>query len=341
MYIFIGNDDVLTDSVSVRESASLQIPDSVAVSLSTVPELGIEPASTQQILDVGEIYASASSLAEFTKAMQSLTAAQKYALLTKHKVPFKTHVFPSQYLGGCNRSFRYVWLEENPCLVYSDHVDGIFCIFCSIFCKDTSKGYIVSKPFCVWNKRSEKTKEHVSSAYHQECMELADNFKLTVEHPDATITARYDAYVVANIKHNQSILKFLASAVLFCGRQCITLQGDTEKIDASGNPGNFLTLLKLLATHDDVLKDHLQALAMQNATYISPKIQNDLINVMAKQIFDNIVGEVNVSPYYSIMADEVTSHNIEHLSVCVRFLDQQKKYQRRTFSISAFRKNHR
>jgi len=68
--------------------------------------------------------------------------------------------------------------------VYSEHVHGMFCIFCSIFSKDASKGYFVSKLNCVWNKMSEKTKEHVtcSSAYHQECMELADNFKHTVEH---------------------------------------------------------------------------------------------------------------------------------------------------------------
>jgi len=159
LYIFIG-DDVLTEIVSVSESdasASLQIPDSASGSLSTVPELDIEPASTQQILDAGEVYASATSPAEFIKTMQSLTAAQKYVLLTKHKVPSKTHVFPSQYLD-C--TFRYAWLEENPWLVYSEHVYGIFC---SVFCKDTFKGYFVSKPFHLWNKKSEKTKE----AYHK------------------------------------------------------------------------------------------------------------------------------------------------------------------------------
>jgi len=49
-----------------------------------------------------------------------------------------------------------------------------------------------------------------------------------------------------------------------------------------------------------------------------------LIDVIAKQILDGIIDEVSASPYYSILADEVTSRNIEHLSVCVRFLDQQK-----------------
>jgi len=59
-------------------------------------------------------------------------------------------------------------------------------------------------------------------------------------------------------------------------------------------------------------------------TLLHAKIQNDLIDVMAKQILDSIIDEVNASPYHSILADEVTSHNIEHLSVCIRFLDQNK-----------------
>ena len=49
-----------------------------------------------------------------------------------------------------------------------------------------------------------------------------------------------------------------------------------------------------------------------------------MIDVIVKQVFNSIIDEVNASPYYSILADKVTSCNIEHPSVCVRFLDQQK-----------------
>jgi len=112
-------------------------------------------------------------------------------------------------------------------------------------------------------------------------------------------------------------------------------------MDASENPGNFLALLKLLTIHDDVLRDHLQAPSMRNATNTSPKIQNDLIDVMAKQILDGITNEVNESPYYSILADEVIPHNIEHLSFCVRFLDQQKNVREEFLAFLTFRENRR
>ena len=72
-------------------------------------------------------------------------------------------------------------------------------------------------------QKSEKAKEHVQSKYHQKCMELADNLKFTIEHSDTLIVSRTDAHKAANIKHNRLLLKSIASAVLFCGRQRIAL----------------------------------------------------------------------------------------------------------------------
>ena len=100
---------------------------------------------------------------------------------------------------------------------------------------------------------------------------------------------------------------------------------DREDYDSPGNHGNFLSLLKLLAVHDDLLRSHLQAPVMRKATYVSPQTQNELIEVMGKYIIlQNIVNDVKSSPFYSILADEVTLHNVEHLAICVRFLDSNQ-----------------
>ena len=70
---------------------------------------------------------------------------------------------------------------------------------------------------------------------------------------------------------------------------------------------------------------------MRNATYISPQSQNDLIQVMGEQIFQGIVDDVNSSPFYAILADEVTSHNVEHLALCIRIFDHKQKTIREEF----------
>lgn len=53
-----------------------------------------------------------------------------------------------------------------------------------------------------------------------------------------------------------------------------------KEIEKPGNHGNFLALLKVLAVHDDVLRSHLEAPVMRNATYMSAQTQNELIEVM-------------------------------------------------------------
>lgn len=44
-------------------------------------------------------------------------------------------------------------------MVYSEQVDGVFCIACAIFCANPLMGKFVTEPFRVWNKKSEKVKE--------------------------------------------------------------------------------------------------------------------------------------------------------------------------------------
>jgi len=126
-------------------------------------------------VDIGTVYSKAKSSADFSTTVHLLTVGEKYRLLTSYKIPSKDHAFPTQHLGGFNLSFRPAWLFLHSWMVYSEEVDGLFCISFAIFCAHLSKGIFVNKPFHVWNKRSEKTKEHESSLYHQKSIELADS----------------------------------------------------------------------------------------------------------------------------------------------------------------------
>ena len=51
-------------------------------------------------------------------------------------------------------------------MVYSGRVDSAFCIACAIFSAHPSLGKFVTEPFWVWNKKSEKVKEHKHCMYH-------------------------------------------------------------------------------------------------------------------------------------------------------------------------------
>lgn len=124
------------------------------------------------------------------------------------------------------------------------------------------------------------------------------------------------------IKKNTHIIKCVAEAVLLCGRQCIGLRGDNESpSDNSGNPGNFLAVLRLIAEHDQVLKEHMSAPLRKNATYLSPRIQNDVIEIIGcKIIQEKIVQEIKEAEFFAVMADEVSSHCSEMMPVCIRYV---------------------
>ncbi|CAM4641816.1 unnamed protein product [Leuciscus chuanchicus] len=143
----------------------------------------------------------------------------------------------------------------------------------------------------------------------------------SVEKPQTQISVLVDSKKKANIKENRHILKSVAESVLYCGRQCIALRGTSEKQNSTGNPGNFLALMKLLANHDEKLKQHMERPKLRNATYLSPQTQNQMIDVIGKRIIQaQIVDEVKNAQIYT--ADKVTSHNVELMPLCVRFVDK-------------------
>ena len=91
---------------------------------------------------------------------------------------------------------------------------------------------------------------------------------------------------------------------------------DLEKyFPSSDNLCNFLALLNF------ILGEHLNS-AAQNATYISNTIQNEIIDVLADQVRQNIIQKVQAAKWYTFFADEVTDvSNREHLSIVLRYVE--------------------
>ena len=274
--------------------------------------------------DIGQVIKESMTDSEVSAVVSGLNAGQKYTLLTNHYRPDRNYVFPKTYSDGCCRSFQLKWLDKYPWLVYSKELDGGFCKFCSLFAsRRDSLGVLVNKPFRRWVKVTKIVDSHGSHKYHTNAIEAALTFKQSVEHPQANIDVRLNMELVKTIRENRHILKCCAECILYCGRQCIALRGDIEKLDQPGNPGNFLSLLKMMANYDPILKNHLEKPKLRNATYISPRIQNELIDIIGKCIIQkSIIDEIKKAKYFSVMVDEVTSHNQEIMPLCIRFVDE-------------------
>ena len=85
-----------------------------------------------------------------------------------------------------------------------------------------------------------------------------------------------DTKKAGNIRKNRVIL-----GCVIDGKQCIALRGHNQNI----NPDNFLSLLKLIGKYNETLQKHLDSPKMKNVMYMSPQIQNELLDIMAQTYF--------------------------------------------------------
>ena len=97
-----------------------------------------------------------------------------------------------------------------------------------------------------------------------------------------SIADRLDAARSQLIAANQHYLKAILQILLVCSQQEIALRGHDESMKST-NKGNFLEILNLVASHDEIVKDRLVC-GPRNAIYTSPAIQNELLHIMGEMV---------------------------------------------------------
>lgn len=264
------------------------------------------------------------------KTSEVLEDDQKYRLIKNVWVPDSNYKFPAS--GKRNLRFQINWFNKFKWLSYSELFNGTFCKYCVFFCNNSvgkglsiKTGQLVTEPFTNYKKALDSYQNHSELSYHKNCVIDLDNFILRHENKQKTIVEELDTAKARHIASSKLTLKPIVETIVLCGRQGLALRGhrDSGPISISQEPehndGNFRTLLRFKANAgDEVLKHHFETMRL-NSTYISPEIQNEIINIIGSYITDQIVEEVNSSCGFSVLADETTdvSHK-EQLTLCVR-----------------------
>ena len=263
-------------------------------------------------------------------SFMSFSSDTKYNLLMNHFKPGVNYSFPK---GSKGRSFQYQWLLKFLWLVYSKQANGGFCLSCVLFASSgyqgSHPGMLVSQPLTKFVKALELFWKHADKGYHKEAVVKAEEFMKVMTNQQPDIRHRLSQALADWIALNRQKLASIFKAIEFCGRQNIALRGhrdnatDIEKdpLDIE-NHGNFRALLSFrVDAGDTILGDHL-AFAPLNATYTSSVIQNQVIDVIASQIRNKIITNVQTAKWYGVIADEVTDmSNKEQLSLVLRYVD--------------------
>lgn len=135
------------------------------------------------------------------------------------------------------------------------------------------------------------------------------------------------------MENRKKILPIIKT-VLLCGRQGLALRGHFDhgleslqtKVNNSNedvktlNEDNFRVLLKFRIDAGDCdLENHLNT-ASKNATYTSPRVQNEIISSCNNIILKNLVDQINNAECFALLADETMDVSTKkQLSICIRY----------------------
>ncbi|XP_017461065.1 PREDICTED: 52 kDa repressor of the inhibitor of the protein kinase-like, partial [Rhagoletis zephyria] len=269
----------------------------------------------------------------------SLDDVTKKYILTSLLLPKLPHRFPVTAGKSGNRSFQPTWITEDgfDFLAYSTSEDGVYCKKCWLFYHEgVGKGYhqnpgkLVTTSCRDWKKAIELFKKHKNMEYHEVCDTRATSFLNVASGKQLDILSQLDIQRANEKEENRAALRPIIETVLFCGEQELPLRGDNDSGAFSlerpeKKDGKFRALLRFrINSGDKELKKHITNSA-KNATYLSPQMQNEIIQTASDIVTEKIINKVYNTDCFSILGDETMDvSGTEQLSICLRYVDFTK-----------------
>jgi len=184
------------------------------------------------------------------------------------------------------------WLE------YLESKDAVFCLQCYVFAKKSTSrpgsNALVVKGFNNCKKASDKKNSslmgHVEkdpNSPHKSAVKCCEDLMNQSRHIDKLV----EKQTSQEIGNNRLQLKASVDSVQWLAFQACAFRCHDEMPD-SKNQGNFIKLIKLLATYNDDISGLVLENAPKNAKYTSPKIQKEILHIIANKVRDVIQKEI-------------------------------------------------
>ncbi|CAG9830277.1 unnamed protein product [Diabrotica balteata] len=257
-------------------------------------------------------------------------------------LPKQPYVYPSSEGKKQKRKFQENWVTDPTLgfafLGYSKKEDAVYCKPCFLFFNTgvgkgghEAPGKLVSSGFRDWKKAKETFMKHSMTDYHKACVVSAEQFMMVMSGKQKDVHSQLHTQHAREREENRSALRPIIETILFCAEQELPLRGDEdsgpltlEKPDKKD--GKFRALLRFRAcAGDENLKRHIINCG-KNATYVSPEIQNEIIQTCSNLVTQEIVSRIQKSDCFAILADETMDISAtEQLSICIRYVDYKNE----------------
>ena len=134
------------------------------------------------------------------------------------------------------------------------------------------------------------------------------------------------------IEKNWLRLKTSIDSVRWLAFQACAVRGHDESSN-SKNQGNFIELVKLLASYDDDVVEIVLENAPKNVKYTSPKIRKEILHIIAKKVQDAIRKEVGDAKFCILVDEARDESKREQMDIILRFVDKDGFIRKRFFDI--------
>lgn len=273
------------------------------------------------------------------------TRDQKYRLLTAPWTPDKGYQFPTQVRMQSTKrgekkartlTFQEAWFARFPFIAFSAKDGGVYCRSCVLFAGQVAGGNPLSTlctvPLANWKDALEILNNHSVNKYHEMAHTRAEAFKSAHVRGDV-MEVMEPGSEKAKSRH-RFVLSAVIDTVKLCGRQNIALRGTGNKdsgpltnpsqFETAENQGNFRSIMRLACHHSPKLEVAIDAMP-RNATYLSPMVQNEIIDTCGEIVQKTVVEKVKKASIFSILADETSDvSQVEQLSISVRYVDESE-----------------
>jgi hypothetical protein len=212
--------------------------------------------------------------------------------------------------------------QERKWLVYSNELDKVFCFCCKLFKRNPMTTGLAEDGINDWHNLPTKLRDHEKNPEHNLNVVKWVDLQMRLKQ-EATIDKQVEALINKERIRWKLILARIIGVMKTLSRNSLPFCGSNEKIYEKNN-GLFCQLIEFLAEFDPIMKDHLRRVVdkeVQNH-YLSHKIQNELISLLANEIKEEIRKKILKAKYFSIILDCTPdlSHE-EQMSIVIRCVD--------------------